>query len=113
LGKNRQIKYYSSCLGRGLEERGSKVVETYSIKNASKLTIWEITQINYYSSCLGREPQERGSKIVEKYSIKNSSKLTIWGKPDKSKITARVWGEVCSNEEAKLSKHTVLKILAN
>ena len=69
--------------------------------------------MKYYSSCLGRGPQERGSKVVETYSIKNSIKLTIWGKTDKSSIIAIFLEEGRRIEEAKLSKHTVLKILAN
>jgi len=73
----------------------------------------ENRQINYYSSSLEREIQQQGSKVVEIYSLKNSSKLTIWGKTDKSSIIAIFLEEGRRIEEAKLSKHTVLKILAN
>jgi len=58
IWENRQVNYYSSCLGRYPQERGSRVVEIYNIKNSSKLTIWENTQINYYIACQGRGPQE-------------------------------------------------------
>ena len=96
------------------QERRSKVVEIYSIKNFSKLTIWGRTDKSSISARFWEERHRNKEANLSKNTLlKILANWPFGEKTDKSSITARVWEEGCRNQETNLLIQTVLKILEN
>jgi hypothetical protein len=57
------------CLGREPLEQGNKVVEIFSIKNSSKLTIWGKTDKSSITACVWEEGRRNKEALWSKYTV--------------------------------------------